>query len=244
MERLAVVVRFKPELHEQVEELLRAGPPLDLSEAGIDEHAVFLTPHEAVFVFAGPEIEWELEDLTYDFFKPELQEALVAWRTVLDEDPHVGRLVFSWSREEAAGESAEAGLGKPAGVPPVQEVMRSDVVIVAPEDTLGEIVEKLVAAPEGPALVVDHGRLIGIVSADDVLRAVAQRVHPSDARARVWMSEASVSVAPSASSEEAALAMVEHGLHHLPVVEHERPVGIVSLREIVRRARAGDLSSS
>ena len=239
MERLAVVARFKPEAAEQVKELLGSGPPFDLDEAGIDRHTVYLTGHDAVFVFEGPNVEWEVDDLAGDFLQPELQAALGAWRTLLGEEPQVARVVFHWERDEAsrlARDRAGAAL-EAAGEARVADLMRRDFVEVAPEDTLGETVEKLVAAPGGPALVLDFGRLIGVVASLDVLRAVAGRVHPSEGRVREWMSDVVCSVAPTASAEEAALAMVEHGLHHLPVVEHERAVGIVSLRDVVGRTR-------
>jgi CBS domain-containing protein len=85
--------------------------------------------------------------------------------------------------------------------------------------------------------VVDYGRLIGLLGAHDVLRAVAERVHPSDARVREWMSEARVTVAADDSTDEAAVCMVENGLHHLPVISGERPVGIVSLLAAIGASR-------
>jgi CBS domain-containing protein len=238
MERLAVVARFKPEAAEQVRGLLASGPPFDLREAGLDRHTVYLTAQDAVFVFEGPNVEWEVDDLAGDFLQPELQAALSSWRTLLGEDPRVGRVVFHWDRTGEGPPGTGAGLAlAPTGETGVADLMRRDFVEVAPEDTLGETVEKLVAAPGGPALVLDFGRLIGVVASRDVLRAVADRVHPSEGRVREWMSEVVCSVTPATSAEEAALAMVEHGLHHLPVVENERAVGLVSLRDVVGRAR-------
>lgn len=240
MERLSVVARFKPEAAERVKELLASGPPFDLEEHGIERHTVYLTARDAVFVFEGPNVEWEVDDLAGDFLQSELQAALTAWKTLLGEEPHIGRAVFHWTRDEARRtELAETAAAlAAAGEASVADVMRRDLVEVAPEDTLGETVEKLVASPGGPALVLDFGRLIGIVASRDVLRAVAGRVHPSEGRVREWMSEVACTVTPTAPAEEAALAMVEHGLHHVPVVEHERPVGIVALRDVVGHARA------
>lgn len=232
MDRVAVTARFRPEQAEQVRTLLEAGPPYDLAEAGVDRHAVYLSAREVVFVFEGRDVEWEVEDLADDFFHPEVRAALSEWRTLLDEEPHIGRPVFVWER------------GSPAEAPPasaaarVGDVMDTAFAQVAPEDTLGETVERMVARDAGPALVVDYGRLIGLLGAHDVLRAVVERVHPSEGRAREWMSEPSATVGPDASLDEAAAGMIENGLHHLPVVEGERPVGLVALRSVVS-ARAG-----
>jgi CBS domain-containing protein len=72
--------------------------------------------------------------------------------------------------------------------------MSRDPLVVAPEDTLGEVAEKMRAGELGSALVADHGRLIGILTSRDLLRAFAGRVHPSEARVRKWMTAEPVAV--------------------------------------------------
>lgn len=229
MNRLAVVARFAPERRDGVEQLLAAGPPFDLPETGIDKHVVYLTTREAVFVFEGERVEWEVDDLVDDFFHPELQATLGEWRRLVEEEPHIGREIFAWQR----GAAPAAGTAGAPGVPLVSTLMQAEFVAVLPEDTVGEAVEKLVAADAAPALVVDYGRLIGLLSPLDVLRAVAGRVHPSEARVRDWMSPVRATIEPDATPEEAAASMVENGLHHLPVVEGDRAVGLLSLRAAV-----------
>jgi CBS domain-containing protein len=125
----------------------------------------------------------------------------------------------------------------PAGAedePRVGEVMRADVLVVSPEDTIGEVAEHMRDRDVGSALVAEYGRLIGILTSRDLLRALAARVHSSEARVRQWMSEEPVTVAESATLAEAVSIMTERGFHHLPVVEGERPVGMVGLRDLVR----------
>jgi CBS domain-containing protein len=119
------------------------------------------------------------------------------------------------------------------------EVMTRTFVSAAPEDTLGEVAEKLATADAGSAVVVDFGRLSGILTSRDVLRAVAERVHPSEARVRDWMTPGPVTATRETTSEEAARLMVEGGFHHLPVVEDERPVGVVGLRAVVGALQPG-----
>ncbi len=112
------------------------------------------------------------------------------------------------------------------------DALRSDFVSVAPEDTLGEIAEKMVAASTGSVVVQDYGRLIGILTERDMLRAMAGRVHTSEARVREWMTADPITVGPDLSLEEAQRIMLEKGFRHLPVVEGERVVGIASLRRV------------
>jgi CBS domain-containing protein len=115
------------------------------------------------------------------------------------------------------------------------DVMARAVVSVAPEDTLGEAAQKMVDEGVGSAVVLDHGRLIGILTERDLLKAAAGRVHSSEARVREWMTEEPVTASPETSAEDAVRTMLDYGFRHLPVVEEGRTTGVVSLREVVRR---------
>ena len=116
----------------------------------------------------------------------------------------------------------------------LEELMTRDLVTAAPEDTLGEVATKMVERGVGSAVVSDFGRLIGILTERDMLRAIADRTHPSDARVREWMTSDPVTAAPSSSPEDAARTMLENNFRHLPVVEGERAVGIVSIRDVAQ----------
>ena len=121
----------------------------------------------------------------------------------------------------------------------VAEVMSGEPVVVAPEDTLGEVAERMNALGTGSALVAEFGRLIGILTSRDMLRALAGRVHSSEARVRQWMTVEPIAVTAETSLDAAAVLMVEHDIHHLPVVDGERPVGIVRMRDVVRARAPG-----
>jgi CBS domain-containing protein len=114
----------------------------------------------------------------------------------------------------------------------VSDAMRSDFIEVAPEDTLGEVAQKMVEAKTGSVAVLDYGRLIGILTERDMLKAMAGRVLTSDARAREWMTADPITATPDTPLEEAQATMLENGFRHLPVMESSRVVGIVSLRRI------------
>lgn len=116
------------------------------------------------------------------------------------------------------------------------ELMHDTFVSVAPEDTIGEAAQKMVDAGRGAAAVSDFGRLVGILTDRDVLRSVAARTHSSEERVRSWMTADPITVGPEASAEEAAKIMLDHGFRHLPIVEGERPIGIISIRSVLRAA--------
>jgi CBS domain-containing protein len=120
------------------------------------------------------------------------------------------------------------------GVTTVGDLMTADVLTVAPEDTLGEAAEKMERRGVGSAVVSDFGRVIGILTERDILHAVAARTHSSDARVREWMTRDPLTASQSMPAHEAAHAMLDGGFRHLPVVEGERAVGIVSIRDVAR----------
>jgi CBS domain-containing protein len=114
----------------------------------------------------------------------------------------------------------------------VGELMTRDVLSVAPEDTIGEAAEKMAEANVGSVVVSDYGRLIGILTERDLLKAVAGRVHSSEARVREWMTRDPVTVEESTPARDAAKLMLEKGFRHLPVIDGDQTVGIVSIRDV------------
>jgi CBS domain-containing protein len=126
----------------------------------------------------------------------------------------------------------------------IGDFMSRNVLSVAPEDTIGEAAQLMADANVGSSVVLEHGRLIGILTERDLLRAMAQRVHPSEARVREWMTAEPVAVSESTTADEAARLMVENGFRHLPVVDGDRTLGVVSLRDVMRHGLETEAGSS
>jgi CBS domain-containing protein len=124
------------------------------------------------------------------------------------------------------------------------DFMSREVLSVAPEDTIGEAAQRMADANVGSSVVLEHGRLIGILTERDLLRAMAQRVHPSEARVREWMTAEPMAVSESTTADEAARLMVENGFRHLPVVDGDRTLGVVSLRDVMRHGLETEAGSS
>ena len=114
------------------------------------------------------------------------------------------------------------------------ELMTREVLAAAPEDTLGETATKMVARGVGSVVVSDYGRLVGILTERDMLRAMADRTHPSQGRVRDWMTADPVTATGEMEAAEAARLMLANNFRHLPVVEGERAVGIVSIRDVAQ----------
>ena len=122
------------------------------------------------------------------------------------------------------------------------DIVKPDFLVVAPEDTLGEVAEKMTRKNVGAVVVKDFGRLIGILTERDMLRAMAARVHTSDARVRQFMTADPVTAEPDMDLEAASQVMLDHGFRHLPVVDGTTILGVVSLRRVLggRRHPAGE----
>src|SRR6187402_1750095 len=119
------------------------------------------------------------------------------------------------------------------------DVMRTEVIDVAPEDTLGEVAGRMSAVNVGAVVVKDYGRLIGILTERDMLKAMAARVHTSDARVREWMTEDPLTATAEMDVEDAAQVMLQHNFRHLPILDESGAVvGLVSLRRVVAATQA------
>ncbi len=124
-------------------------------------------------------------------------------------------------------------------MPQISDVMRPDFIEVAPEDTLGEVAERMNAQNVGAVAVKDFGQLIGILTERDLLKAMAARVHSSEARVRQWMTPDPVTISADTEADEASRLMLERGFRHLPVLDTDgRVIGVVSLRRVVGAVQA------
>jgi CBS domain-containing protein len=115
----------------------------------------------------------------------------------------------------------------------VNEVMTSDPRTVEVGDNLVEAARVLAEADIGAVIVVEDGRVSGILTDRDiVVRAIA---HGRDAGSTTVGEVCSSDVAtltPDQSVEDAVRSMRENDVRRLPVVQDGRPVGIVSLGDL------------
>lgn len=124
-------------------------------------------------------------------------------------------------------------------MPQLADCMRPELVVVAPEDSLGEVAERLMEVSMGAAVVKDFGRLVGIITERDLLKAMAERVHASEARVRTWMTPDPVTATADTECDEAARLMLDGGFRHLPVLDEAgQVVGVVSVRRVLAAAQA------
>jgi CBS domain-containing protein len=116
----------------------------------------------------------------------------------------------------------------------VGEVMTKGLLELSEETPLVEAATAMTEHRVGSALVVEGGRLIGIVTERDVLRAVGSG--SVDGTVGDWMTRHPETVDADESTQQAGVVMIHGGFRHLPVLEDGKPVGIVSIRDLMRVA--------
>jgi CBS domain-containing protein len=115
----------------------------------------------------------------------------------------------------------------------VGEIMSGNLLTVEPSLALTEAARQLDGRGVGAALVFSGGRLAGILTERDVLRAVAAG-NIESASVGDWMTRDPETVEPSERAGQAAAIMIHGGFRHLPVLDGGDPVGIISIRDLVR----------
>jgi CBS domain-containing protein len=105
---------------------------------------------------------------------------------------------------------------------------------VSPDNTVFEAIQLMSEKNVGALLVTEHGKLIGIVSERDYTRKVALKGRTSkDLRVRDIISEKVMSVTPQNTVEECMRLMTENRVRHLPVLDGEKIIGVVSIGDLV-----------
>lgn len=113
----------------------------------------------------------------------------------------------------------------------VSDIMTEASITDTPSDTLRSAAERMWAQQTGSLLVMDGGRLIGIITERDLLRAVA-RGADLDTRVRDVMTTELVTTWPDSPLREAAREMAHRWIRHLPVLDGGKVVGVVSMRDV------------
>ncbi len=117
----------------------------------------------------------------------------------------------------------------------VRDGMSEITLTVGPSHTLRDAAEKMVEKGTGAALVIDAELPTpSVVTERDLLISVARGQDPGLERVSDHMSEGVLTAAPDWSLERAAAEMSRRNVRHLVVFEDGDPIGVLSMRDIVR----------
>ena len=115
----------------------------------------------------------------------------------------------------------------------VNEVIAKQKPFTAPgKTTVVEAARMMKAHKVGAIMVVDHGRLTGIFTERDaVFRVLAGGRDPATTHIGDVMTAKPRTVTPDKAIGYALLLMFEGGFRHVPVVDHGKPIGMISARD-------------
>jgi len=111
----------------------------------------------------------------------------------------------------------------------------SAVYSIAPSATVFEAVKLMADKNVGALLVMEGERIVGVVTERDYARKVVLLSRSSkDTPLREVMTSAVIYVRPNQTSEECMALMTESRVRHLPVMDGDRLVGLISIGDIVK----------
>jgi CBS domain-containing protein len=103
-----------------------------------------------------------------------------------------------------------------------------------PDDTVFEALQLLAEYEVGALMVMDQGKLVGVLSERDYTRKIAlQGRNSKETRVRDIMTRDVLYVTPSTGTRAAMALMSEKKIRHLPVIDGQTVVGMISIRDIM-----------
>ncbi len=125
----------------------------------------------------------------------------------------------------------------PAKTRTVGDIMSTPVIVAAPDDKVAEAAARMREQRVGSVVVVDDSRPAGILTERDLVRIAAAGADTGTATVRDWMTANPDSVGPDVDAADAFASLSQHGYRHIPVVDNDEVVGIVSMRDLMRIAQ-------
>jgi CBS domain-containing protein len=123
----------------------------------------------------------------------------------------------------------------------VREILQSkgrSVVTIGPDANIGEAIRVLVERNIGALVVENDGRILGILTERDLLRAAAEDLSRlADARVADLMTRSVITGTGDAEIDAVMHVMSERRIRHLPIVEDGRIAGMISIGDVINALR-------
>ncbi len=117
------------------------------------------------------------------------------------------------------------------------EVMTPDALTVPLGTSLADAAAAMRERSVGSVVVIDDGPVLGILTERDIVKATADGAHPTDATVDQWMTPDPVTMPPDGDVTHALDQMIERHFRHIPIVDAEKLVGVVSFRQLIEAAK-------
>jgi citrate synthase len=119
----------------------------------------------------------------------------------------------------------------------VRDLMTSPPVTCTSSDSLAVAARTMAEADIGSVIITERGKVVGILTERDLLRAAAAGAGPQYEGVELWMTARPDVLSPDEKVDAAWASLTAHHYRHLPVVEDEQLIGVVSLRDLMGMAR-------
>lgn len=108
-------------------------------------------------------------------------------------------------------------------------------VTATPDTPLQAITETMSAKKIGTVVILENDAIAGIVSERDIIRIIAKKGTIIDMVASDIMTTQLVVIEPDVNSTMIMDMMSKHNIRHVPIIDKDKLVGIVSITDVVRR---------
>jgi CBS domain-containing protein len=118
----------------------------------------------------------------------------------------------------------------------VRDIMSRPIITEDEETLVTKIAEDMVELGIGSVVITRAGKPVGIITERDIaLKALLKNKRASEVKAKEIMSYPLTTIEPDLSVDEACKLAAKRRIKRLPVVENDRAVGIVSIRDLLTR---------
>ena len=120
----------------------------------------------------------------------------------------------------------------------LNELVRRKPITISGEATIHDVVKIMAEQNIGFLVVVENGRMVGVLSERDVVRSLAERGNLSIKVSDICKRDI-ITIQADATLEEAAEKMGKHGIRHIVVVNKSGElIGVVSVRDLIQELYA------
>lgn len=126
----------------------------------------------------------------------------------------------------------------------VARLMTSDLRTVTPDTLVEDAAAVLLDNDISSALVVDDGTLVGILTTTDFVDIVAKSQPKAETTVERYMTLDPITTGAQDSVEAVAATMIEHGIHHVPVVDGGTLIGIITTSDFAAYVSSPEMPSA